>query len=116
MWLAPSLRVKYGPYFRLEATEQKSTVDFVQSALGHGAGMKDAPALITRRQAVEILAPIVGIENVDAAMDALEQEVADDADAAAEKLKAAQAAMGTQGVEPADGEKPSAPKPADPKE
>lgn len=115
MWTAPSLRVKYGPYFRLEAAEQKATVDFIQAALGHGAGMKGAPALITRRQAVEVLAPIMGIENVDAAMEALEKEAADDADAALERMKAQQAAMGATaqpGANDKGGDKP----PADPSE
>lgn len=93
MWLAPSLRVKWGPYFKLEPSEQKATVEFAQAALGKGPGLVGAAPLITRRQAVEVIAPIMGIENVDAAMEALEAEATADAAANVEKLKAQQAAM-----------------------
>jgi hypothetical protein len=84
MWQAPSVRCKWGPYFHVDPGEQKQTVDFVQAARGKGSGLAGAQPLITRRQAVEILAPLVGIENVDAAMDALETEDAEEAKKAAD--------------------------------
>lgn len=93
MWLAPSLRVKWGPYFQLDSAEQKATVELAQVALGKGPGLDGAPALITRRQALEIIAPVIGIENIDAAMSALEDEAKSDADAATARLKQAQALM-----------------------
>jgi len=77
MWLAPSLTVKWGPYFRSDPAEQKATIEMAQAARGKGPGLVGAQPLITRRQAIEIIAPVVGIENIDAAMEALEQEDAE---------------------------------------
>lgn len=93
MWLAPSLRLKWGRYFKLDPGEQKSTVDFAQAALGKGPGLDGAQPLITRRQALEIIAPVIGIDNIDAAAKALEDEAKKDADAATERLKQAQSLM-----------------------
>ncbi len=47
MWLSPSLRVKWGPYFDLDTSEKMATVAFAQAALG---GVPEP--LITKRQAV----------------------------------------------------------------
>lgn len=93
MWLSPSIRVKWGAYFDSDPQEQQQIISLAQAALGKGPGLVGAQPLITRRQAVEFIAPIIGIENVDAAMAALEAEGIADAAANAEKLKAQQAAM-----------------------
>lgn len=97
MWQPPALRVKWGPYFPQDPDEQKNVVMLVQAARGKGQGLDGADPLITRRMAVEIVAPALGIENVDAMMDALEEEAQADADAAAERLKQSQAAFAAAG-------------------
>lgn len=112
MWLSPSLRVKWGPYFDLDTSEKMATVAFAQAALG---GVPEP--LITKRQAVETIAPVVGIDNVDAAMTALEEEAQQKADEAAkrfaEQQKVAAAGAQTQlgAQEPTDPneKKPNAP-------
>lgn len=65
-WFGPALRVKWPPYFPPSASDQKVAADQVRADY-------DAK-LITRRTAVEKLAPFYGIENVDAYMEALETE------------------------------------------
>lgn len=59
--MSPNLKLVWGPYFRPDPTEQKLVVDMARAALsGEGGG------LITKRHAIEKIAPIFGIENVDA--------------------------------------------------
>jgi hypothetical protein len=81
-WQAPSLTVKWGSYFQPDPADQKQIVELVTAALNSKA--------ITKRHAVEKLAPIFGIENVEAALEAIEEE----ADAAAQReLDATTAAL-----------------------
>lgn len=65
-WQAPSLTVKWGSYFQPDPADQKQIVELVKAALDSKA--------ITKRHAVEKLAPIFGIENVEAALEAIEEE------------------------------------------
>jgi N-methylhydantoinase B/oxoprolinase/acetone carboxylase alpha subunit len=65
-WLKPSLALRWGSYTKLDGDEQQQIVD--ATIKSHEAG------LITLRMAVEKLAPIYGIENVDAVLEALKKE------------------------------------------
>ncbi len=86
-WQPPSITVKFGPYFQPDPEEQTKLVGLVQAALGGGG--KGQP-LILLRTGVEKIAPIFGIENIDAFVEKLEQE----RDANAEReLDAATAAL-----------------------
>jgi aconitase B len=76
-----------------DPAEQKAAIELAQAARGKGPGLIGAQPLITRRQAVEFIAPILGIENVDAAMEALEAE-----DAVADQ-KAADAQAATEAAQ-----------------
>lgn len=69
MWTSPSLQVRWGPYFRPDVTEQKTLVDMVRAALSGEGG-----AIITRRHAVQKIASIFDIDNVDAVLDEIEKE------------------------------------------
>lgn len=112
MWQPPSIRITWGEYFAQDPTEKKSTIDFAQAALGKGPGLVGATPLITRRQAVELIAPVIGIENVDAAMQALEDEAKADAAAALQRMQDSQKAMAATAeparTEPADSTEPGA--------
>jgi hypothetical protein len=65
-WTSPSLTVKWGDYFSRDPAEEKQTVEMVAAALTGKS--------ITRRMAMEKLAPIFGIENIEAALTELEEE------------------------------------------
>lgn len=65
-WQSPTVTVKWGSYFGRDAEEEKATVEMTVAAL--------TGKTITRRTAVEKLAPIFSIENIDAALDELEKE------------------------------------------
>ncbi len=65
-WLDPSLSLRWGPYTKLDGDEQAKIVDATLKAKQGG--------IITTRMAVEKVGGIFGIENVDAALNALEQE------------------------------------------
>jgi hypothetical protein len=65
-WLDPSLSLRWGPYTKLDGDEQQKIVTAVVSAKKEG--------IITTRMALEKIAPIFGIENVDAALHTLEEE------------------------------------------
>jgi hypothetical protein len=67
-WQPPSISVKWGRFFAPDPAEEKAIVDAVVAAR---AG--EAP-LIPLRAAVQKLAPVFGIENVDAALEKLEEE------------------------------------------
>lgn len=71
-WMAPTLQVQWGAYFKPDPAEQKQVVEMTVAALGGGATGSDP--LITKRIAVERLKPIFGIENVDAVLEELEKE------------------------------------------
>lgn len=71
-WQSPTLAVKWGPYFAPDPTEQTALIAMVQEALG-GKGGKP---LIQLRQAVEKIAPIFGITNIEATVKAVEEEQA----------------------------------------
>lgn len=84
-WVSPKIQVRWGDYFKPDVTEQKTTVELTQLAMGGTPG-----PLLSLRAAVEKVAPIFGIENVDAAVEKLEEE----RDAAAEReLEATTAAL-----------------------
>jgi hypothetical protein len=89
-WQPPTIKVKWGSYFAADPTEQKSLVDMTIAALGKGS----SSALITRRQAVEKIAPVFGIENVEAALKDLEKETEERAN---RELTAATTALAAQG-------------------
>lgn len=65
-WQSPSLTVKWGNYFAPDPAEQKQIVELVGEAL--------TAKSITRRMAMEKLAPIFGVENIEAALTELEEE------------------------------------------
>lgn len=89
-WLSPSVQVQWGPYFRPDPAEQKQIVDMVIAALGASGGT----SLVTRRAAIQKVASIFGIDNVDAAIKALEKEDEEKAKKALENAKAMQAMSG----------------------
>ncbi len=78
-WQTPSLTVKWGSYFGKDPAEEKATVEFVTAALAGKA--------ITKRMAIEKLAPIFGIENIEAALTELEEEQAKAADEEAKRAQ-----------------------------
>jgi len=84
-WQSPSLKVQWGPYFRPDPTDQKAVLEMVKVALDSG--------VITKRHAVEKVAPIFGIENVDAALDAIEKESAEKQAKALEQTHAEASAL-----------------------
>jgi len=105
-WTSPSLQLRWGPYFRPDPEEQNKVVGMVRGALAGDGG-----ALITKRHAVEKIAAIFEIENVDAALEAIEDEEAKQQEAALERTSAEAAALhgavnrddggsGTGGAEP----------------
>jgi hypothetical protein len=65
-WVCPPIQVKWGSYFAAAIEEQKPVVDMVIAAKGAN--------LVDQRQAVEQIAPIFKIENVDAYLETLEEE------------------------------------------
>jgi hypothetical protein len=82
MWQSPSLLVKWGPYFKTDPQEQLQVIQMVQAALGktNAGGMQ----LISKRHAVEKIADMFGIENIDAMLKTLEEEEQEAQDAALE--------------------------------
>lgn len=68
-WQSPNLRVKWGTFSSPDPDEQQKIITMVVAAL-----KGDGQAIITRRTALEKLAPIFGIENVNAALEALLEE------------------------------------------
>lgn len=81
-WLKPSLALRWGSYSKLDGDEQGQIVDATIKAKEGG--------LLTLRMALEKIAPIFGIENVDAVITALEKETADKEAAAIKKQKTMQ--------------------------
>jgi hypothetical protein len=67
-WLDPSLSLRWGPYTKLDGAEQSAIVTATIAAKKNG--------IITTRMAVEKVARIFNVENVDAALTALEEEKA----------------------------------------
>jgi hypothetical protein len=70
-WQPPTITVKWGPYFPPDADEEQKIVTTTQQALGGGVG--GGTPIITLRSAVEKIAPIFGIENIEAVLDDLEK-------------------------------------------
>jgi hypothetical protein len=64
---APDVQVTWGSYFKADPAEQLQLIQMVKEAL------KDLP-LITKKLAVEKIAPIFGIKDIDALMHELEKE------------------------------------------
>lgn len=73
-WVSPTLQVKWGPFFPPDPTEQVQIVTLAQTALGAGG---KGEQLVTKRIAVEKIASIFGVENIDAMMEELETEQAE---------------------------------------
>jgi hypothetical protein len=88
-WLSPTLQVKWGSYFKADPDEEQKVVTTTQLALGGTTG----EPLITRRIAIEKIAKVYGIENVDAVLTEIDKE--QDARAKRE-LDAAIAALAAQ--------------------
>lgn len=84
-WLDPSLSLRWGTYTKLDGDEQQKIVAATVQA-------KDA-GICTTRQAVEKVAPIFGTENVDAVMEALEEEADERAAKALDQTTAEQKAL-----------------------
>lgn len=82
----PSLTVKWGSYAKPDPDEESKIVTTVRTAFGGGA--TGGQPLITKRAAVEKLAPVFGIENVTAFLEALEEEAEEKAKADAEQSQA----------------------------
>ena len=103
-WVDPMIVPKWGPYFKQAADDQSKVVDGTIKAKAEG--------LITLRTAVERVAPIFGIENVDQYVEALEAE----AEQAQTKALEMREAMGvSKGMSDEEGsededEEPNAPK------
>ena len=111
-WVEPSITLRWGPYSKPDPEEQTAIVTLTQAALG-GAGGK---AVITKRMAIEKIADIFGIEDIDAALDSLEQEQEEAAQKAADaslteqqNLHALAAGTKPSGPGGAGGAKPKAP-------
>lgn len=84
-WLEPSLSLRWGSYSKLDGDEQVKIVTATIQAKKEG--------ICTTRQAVEKVAAIFGTENVDAVLEALEEEAADRAAKALEQTKAEQQSL-----------------------
>ncbi len=95
-WQSPTVTVKWGSFFPSDAADEKLIVDTVVAATPH----------TTKRMRMEKLAPIFGIENIDAALDDLEGEQEADAErelAATTAALDAEARITGAGKAPADG-------------
>lgn len=107
-WMSPSLRLEWGDYFKPDPTEQKMVVDMVRVAVAGDGG-----ALIPRRNAVQKLAQIFGIDNVDAALALIDEEAADRQAQALEIAQGEAAALhgihGSDGGEAAPGRQSAGP-------
>lgn len=90
MWTPPAITVKYGPYFKADADDQTKVVAMVQQALGSGG---TGEQLITKQIAVETIAHVFGIENVEVVMQELEKEQAEKDAKDLEKTKAEQESL-----------------------
>jgi hypothetical protein len=104
MWQPPSLQVKWGSYFRPDAEDEAKQVDSTIKAKDGG--------LLTLRKAVEKVAPIYDIENVDAYLEELEGEnaVAEEKELAKTEATAAIGAKFAPAPKPPAPKKPKAPK------
>jgi len=80
----PSISLRWGPYTKTSPEEQTQVVAMVQQALGAGG---TGEQLIPKRVAIEKIAPIFGIDNVDAILESLEDEQAEKDERAAEQMK-----------------------------
>ena len=84
-WLEPSLSLRWGPYTKLDGDEQGIIVKATLVAKEGG--------IITTRMAVEKIAPFFGIENVDAAIEAIEEEKKKNAEEALQQTVAEQKSL-----------------------
>jgi hypothetical protein len=101
-WISPSLQLRWGSYFKPDPTEQQAVVTMVRLALAGEGG-----AIITKRLAVEHVADIFGIENVEAVLKDIETEAADQQAKALEQTRAEAASFHgmTSGDHGDDGDK-----------
>lgn len=103
-WQAPTVTVKWGSYFEPDAEEEHKIVTMVQEAMGGKSGKP----IIQLRHALEKVAPIFGIENIESALADLEKE---HEEAAQRELDATTAALDAEARAKRAGEGPPA-KPA----
>jgi hypothetical protein len=81
-WQAPTLTVKWGSFFAPDAADEKLIVETVVAAAPY----------TTERMRMEKLAPLFGIENIEAALAELEEEQQAKADTDLERTTAELAA------------------------
>jgi hypothetical protein len=93
-WQPPTITVKWGPYFAADPAEQQQITKMVV----------EVGDLIPLRNRVEKLAPIFGIENVEAALKDVEKEREENAQ---RELDAATAAISKAGGAGGAGKNPS---------
>lgn len=65
-WLSPTLNLKWGSYFREDPAEQQQLVAMTVAAKNAG--------LITKRIALERLSGVFDVDNIDAVLEALDEE------------------------------------------
>ncbi len=90
-WTAPSLSLRYGPYFKADIDDQKKVIEACRTAIGGGAA--GGEPMVSRESILKLLAPIFGIDNVAAAMKALDKEQGEKASKDLEKTKAEQTSL-----------------------
>lgn len=93
----PTLTLKWGDYYKPDATEEGLIVDTAIKAKEGG--------IATLRQAVEMTKRVLGVENVDAAVEALKEEAEE---RAKRDNELAHAAGAEDDAEPGEGEQPDA--------
>jgi len=98
----PSLKARWGPYYRASIEDTVAIVNAMQNVIGQtkNGGVQLAP----RITAIEILAPFLGVDNPQAL---LEQIATEENDRAERELDAAKATLDAQAS--AKGSGPSAP-------
>lgn len=69
-WQSPTIAVKWGSYFEPDPDEEQKIVQTTQEAMGSKGGQP----IITLREAVQKVASVYGIENVEAHLTKLEEE------------------------------------------
>ena len=107
-WTAPSLSVKFGPYFKQDVDDYVKLVNAVRTAFD---GAKGEDPLVTRELALKMLAPMFGIENVAAVMKAIDKETEEKTKKALENAKSMTEAMPKPVAPPGGAPKGAAPKP-----
>lgn len=89
-WRPPDIQVLWGNYFKPDPEEQQKIIELAQVALGKGG---TGTPLITLRKAVEKIASIFGIDNIDSMVEQLEAQTAERERQAMERLTAEASAL-----------------------